>query len=153
MLKIRRPLGRLIFNMGIAIPGKTVFLIETAPCCRLGFLGFVIMNTMNYKWHRFMKIQNVLLPLMAILYIIFPERHIYIILSYLIFLCMACYFYKLYSMSNLTGCKVHYKSCPYRLYKEAFSHIFNKSHGSGNGHLKEMTHSCLKSYRFMTNGL
>ena len=38
MLKIRRPLGRLIFNMGIAIPGKTVFLIETAPwfhCCIL----------------------------------------------------------------------------------------------------------------------
>ena len=31
MLKIRRPLGRLIFNMGIAIPGKTVFLIETGP--------------------------------------------------------------------------------------------------------------------------
>ena len=31
MLKIRRPLGRLILNMGIAIPGKTVFLIETAP--------------------------------------------------------------------------------------------------------------------------
>ena len=31
MLKIRRPLGRLIFNMGIAIPGKNVFLIETAP--------------------------------------------------------------------------------------------------------------------------
>ena len=31
MLKIRRPLGRLIFNMGIAIPGKTVFLIELAP--------------------------------------------------------------------------------------------------------------------------
>ena len=31
MLKIRRPLGRLIFNMGITIPGKTVFLIETAP--------------------------------------------------------------------------------------------------------------------------
>ena len=29
MLKIRRPLGRLIFSMGIAIPGKTVFLIET----------------------------------------------------------------------------------------------------------------------------
>ena len=35
MLKIRRPLGRLIFNMEIAIPGKTVFLIETAPwCCK-----------------------------------------------------------------------------------------------------------------------
>ena len=31
MLKIRRPLGRLIFNMGIAISGKTVFLIETDP--------------------------------------------------------------------------------------------------------------------------
>ena len=31
MLKIRRPLGRLIFNMGIAIPCKTIFLIETAP--------------------------------------------------------------------------------------------------------------------------
>ena len=31
MLKIRRPVGRLIFNMGIAIPSKTVFLIETAP--------------------------------------------------------------------------------------------------------------------------
>ena len=31
MLKIRRPFGRLIFNMGIAIPGKTVCLIETAP--------------------------------------------------------------------------------------------------------------------------
>ena len=35
MLKIRRPLGRLIFNMGIAIPGKTVFLIETAPCLQI----------------------------------------------------------------------------------------------------------------------
>ena len=35
MLKIRRPLGRLIFNMGIAIPGKTVFLIETPPCLLL----------------------------------------------------------------------------------------------------------------------
>ena len=31
MLKIRRPLGRLIFNMGIAIPDKTIFLIEMAP--------------------------------------------------------------------------------------------------------------------------
>ena len=36
MLKIRRPLGRLIFNMGITIPGKTVFLIETAPWCHAG---------------------------------------------------------------------------------------------------------------------
>ena len=32
MLKIRRPTGRLIFNMGIPIPGKTVFYIETRPC-------------------------------------------------------------------------------------------------------------------------
>ena len=32
MLKIRRPLGRLIFNMGITIPDKTIFLIETPPC-------------------------------------------------------------------------------------------------------------------------
>ena len=36
MLKIRRPVGRLIFNMGIAIPSKTVFLIETAPRCWIG---------------------------------------------------------------------------------------------------------------------
>ena len=33
MLKIRRPTGRLIFNMGIPIPGKTVFLIETGSWC------------------------------------------------------------------------------------------------------------------------
>ena len=38
MLKIRRPLGRLIFNMGIALPGKTVFLIETAPWFSRKFL-------------------------------------------------------------------------------------------------------------------
>ena len=31
MSKIRRPTGRLIFNMGIPIPGKTVFYIETGP--------------------------------------------------------------------------------------------------------------------------
>ena len=30
-VKDKTPLGRLIFNMGIAIPGKTVFLIETVP--------------------------------------------------------------------------------------------------------------------------
>ena len=48
MLKIRRPLGRLIFNMGIAIPGKTVFLIETVPCSldSISFnYGDVIMGT------------------------------------------------------------------------------------------------------------
>ena len=47
MLKIRRPLWRLIFNMGIAIPGKNVFLIETAPsfqtnCPEKAFHGQVI---------------------------------------------------------------------------------------------------------------
>ena len=31
-VKDKTAVGRLIFNMGIAIPGKTVFLIETAPC-------------------------------------------------------------------------------------------------------------------------
>ena len=41
MLKIRRPLGRLIFNMGIAIPGKTVFLIETAPWVFLNVLSSI----------------------------------------------------------------------------------------------------------------
>ena len=45
MLKIRRPLGRLIFNMGIAIPGKTVFLIETAPW-RQNILALWDVNTM-----------------------------------------------------------------------------------------------------------
>ena len=44
MLKIRRPLGRLIFNMGIAIPGKTVFLIETAP--RFNLRSHVMLNIM-----------------------------------------------------------------------------------------------------------
>ena len=43
MLKIRRPLGRYIFNMGIAIPGKTVFLIETAPWIA-GHLGNIIVS-------------------------------------------------------------------------------------------------------------
>ena len=39
MLKIRRPTGRLIFNMGIPIPGKTVFYIETGPWCTGGRLN------------------------------------------------------------------------------------------------------------------
>ena len=46
MLKIRRPLGRLIFNMGIAIPRKTVFLIETAPW-DLGVNGEVKKNIVS----------------------------------------------------------------------------------------------------------
>ena len=58
MLKIRRPLGRLIFNMGIAIPGKTVFLIETAPC----FLGLTIVDksaaSMITIYHAFFPIDS-----------------------------------------------------------------------------------------------
>ena len=42
MLKIRRPLGRLIFNMGIAIPGKTVFLIETAPRAQIQYEDVIL---------------------------------------------------------------------------------------------------------------
>ena len=42
MLKIRRPTGRLIFNMGIPIPGKTVFYIETGPCSLLGCGGLIL---------------------------------------------------------------------------------------------------------------
>ena len=40
MLKIRRPLGHLIFNMGITIPGKTVFLIETAHWYLISFKSY-----------------------------------------------------------------------------------------------------------------
>ena len=52
MLKIRRPLGRLIFNMGIAIPGKTVFLIETAPCISpaKNIIIFGAMFTLPYEF-------------------------------------------------------------------------------------------------------
>ena len=49
MLKIRRPLGRLIFNMGIAIPGKTVFLIETAPWFPLNYLVCFVAKRL-FKW-------------------------------------------------------------------------------------------------------
>ena len=35
MLKIRRPLGRLIFNMGIAIPGKTVLPGMAIPMLKI----------------------------------------------------------------------------------------------------------------------
>ena len=48
ILKIRRPLGRLIFNMGIAIPGKTVFLIETAPSCQI---LWAILHQIIVKWN------------------------------------------------------------------------------------------------------
>ena len=45
MLKIRRPLGRLIFNMGIAIPGKTVFLIETPPWALFQYLRLILVRS------------------------------------------------------------------------------------------------------------
>ena len=48
MLKIRRPLGRLIFNMGIAIPGKTVFLIDTAPWSAWRYLHDGIMTWKHF---------------------------------------------------------------------------------------------------------
>ena len=48
MLKIRRPLGRLIFNMGIAIPGKTVFLIETAHRPSESCLVFISDTDISY---------------------------------------------------------------------------------------------------------
>ena len=52
MLKIRRPLGRLIFNMGIAIPGKTVLLIETAP--RGGwFMSEIDISMLRQNWTGF----------------------------------------------------------------------------------------------------
>ena len=49
MLKIRRPLGRLIFNMGIAIPGKTVFLIETAPRAVYGLIARILLQHQSNK--------------------------------------------------------------------------------------------------------
>ena len=57
MLKIRRPLGRLIFNMGIAIPGKTVFLIETAPGGRVA----IRRSTQHgiVRWEQALKLSRV----------------------------------------------------------------------------------------------
>ena len=51
---IRRPLGRLIFNMGIAIPGKTVFLIETAPRLSVDKKQCSIWHQ-NYSWRGIRK--------------------------------------------------------------------------------------------------
>ena len=51
MLKIRRPLGRLIFNMGIAIPGKTVLLIETAPRFRKYDIFYLINHIIRSRYH------------------------------------------------------------------------------------------------------
>ena len=57
MLKIRRPLGRLIFNMGIVIPGKTVFLIETAPWNSQSGLCFNIKTVFWYMEILIIKIR------------------------------------------------------------------------------------------------
>ena len=48
MLKIRRPVGRLIFDMGITIPSKTVFLIETAPRCPTLFSSYYHVREAGY---------------------------------------------------------------------------------------------------------
>ena len=48
MLKIRQPLGRLIFKMAIAIPGKTIFLIETAPWTTRNKMSLNYNNNQNY---------------------------------------------------------------------------------------------------------
>ena len=50
MLKIRRPLGRLIFNMGIVIPGKTVFLIQTPPLAFCVAIHLVIPGNGPIEW-------------------------------------------------------------------------------------------------------
>ena len=56
MLKIRRPLGRLIFNMGIAIPGKTVFLIETATWTpNANFAQSIMTKNTNFDWENLTK--------------------------------------------------------------------------------------------------
>ena len=98
MLKIRRPLGRLIFNMGIAIPGKTVFLIETAPRCRRWrpgrycdnsrFSGFVA-PAQVLNWILNQRLQNILSHLM--LYIIYRcvYKHIYY-LGFFVYYCTLC---------------------------------------------------------------
>ena len=49
MLKIRRPTGRLIFNMGIPIPGKTVFYVETGPWLLWG-IDFVVPWSCQEYW-------------------------------------------------------------------------------------------------------
>ena len=66
MLKIRRPLGRLIFNMGITIPGKTVFLIETAPrygppSSKPSAMLSVIVYTETLEWALKICLWNVLI--------------------------------------------------------------------------------------------
>ena len=61
MLKIRRPLGRLIFNMGIAIPGKTVFLIETAPWTHMKRTANMIIKDVIHIFASISKIMRILL--------------------------------------------------------------------------------------------
>ena len=60
MLKIRRPLGRLIFNMGIAIPWKTVFLIETAPWYWNNIFGIALnVLLLIYRKHHYRHILSI----------------------------------------------------------------------------------------------
>ena len=73
MLKIRRPLGRLIFNMGIAIPGKTVFLIETAP--RGGFLR-IHLWTLLFYWLHNTPHEHMVLPLYFVEAGVIALRHL-----------------------------------------------------------------------------
>ena len=77
MLKIRRPLGRLIFNMGIAIPGKTVFLIETAP--RYPGMLWSLWNSFEnwilvYEIYRCPKFKWVTMDWLEVLYLISTGR-------------------------------------------------------------------------------
>ena len=57
MLKIRRPLGRLIFNMGIAIPGKTVFLIEKQRRARKNSTYREMVGEITYQSSKFNEIR------------------------------------------------------------------------------------------------
>ena len=54
MLKIRRPNGRLIFNMGIPIPGKDGLYIETGPRCLLPY-GVTRQHRVNTLEHTLMS--------------------------------------------------------------------------------------------------
>ena len=67
MFKITQPLGRLIFNMGIAMPGKTVFLIDTAPGWRVAETKYdmervILMVVETYFHAPAHEFQNVIWP-------------------------------------------------------------------------------------------
>ena len=71
MLKIRRPLGRLIFNMGIAIPGKTVFLIETAP--RAPFVRGIHVWPVDYSDKRTSNADSIFLSWRHLVMVVAPN--------------------------------------------------------------------------------